>query len=120
MTPAALCLALIVYLEARSEPFIEQAAVAFTVLNRAADPQWPADVCEVTEQRRQYARVTQPMEYDAMAYRKARAIAQAVLVGKLKDPTNGATHFHERSVSPGWTRARKLAMTGTRHDFWSE
>ncbi|HEY5624614.1 MAG TPA: cell wall hydrolase, partial [Gammaproteobacteria bacterium] len=50
MTSALLCLALAVYYEARSEPFLGQVAIAEVVLNRVGDPAYPADVCSVVQQ----------------------------------------------------------------------
>ena len=52
ITEALFCLALTVYHEARSQPLIEQVAVAQVVLNRVSSPNFPNTVCAVVKENR--------------------------------------------------------------------
>jgi len=44
---ALFCLAQNIYFEARSQPLIEQVAVAQVVMNRVSSPHYPNSVCDV-------------------------------------------------------------------------
>jgi len=49
MTPA-ICLALALFFEARSEPVEAQLAIAEVIINRAEDSRWPDTICGVVRQ----------------------------------------------------------------------
>ena len=50
LTVSALCLAMAVYYEARSESRDAQMAVAEVILNRVNSPKFPNTICEVVKQ----------------------------------------------------------------------
>lgn len=46
-------------------------------------------------------------------YEVAKEVARKALNQQLKDQTNGALYFHDRTVSPDWARKyRKTAQIG--------
>jgi hypothetical protein len=49
-----LCLSAIMFGEARGEPDIGKVAVAYTAINRKADPNYPKNICSVMKQPKQY------------------------------------------------------------------
>ena len=49
------CIATAVYFEARSESIDGQLLVAETIINRALDPRWPSEPCDVVKQRNQFS-----------------------------------------------------------------
>jgi spore germination cell wall hydrolase CwlJ-like protein len=101
VTPAVLCLALAIYHEARGQPLHAQFAVAHVAVNRAHDPRWPADICAVVRQPKQFAVLHPPR--DTAAWALAQIIAGRALDGELPDPTHGALWFHEADSAADWT-----------------
>jgi spore germination cell wall hydrolase CwlJ-like protein len=123
------CLAEAIYYESRGEPLDGQVAVAEVVLNRVDDRRYPNSVCGVTKQgvgngrgcQFSYACDGSP-ERMASPVPRARAekLAALMLAGHARVVTDGATHFHARYVSPGWSR--KFARTAAigQHIFYRQ
>lgn len=101
MLAAAVCLASVIYAEARGEQIDGQIAVGQVVINRVFDPRWPDSVCAVTHQHHQFANLT-PDE-------KTIELAVQILNFELDDVSGGATHFF--SGSPPWW-ADELTVVG--------
>ena len=92
ITTAALCLASVIYAEARGETVDGQIAVGQVVLNRVASSYYPDDVCAVTAQPLQFASLTPDEE--------RIQLATELLASRHDDMSGGATHFF--SGSPPW------------------
>ncbi len=111
-TVDATALANTIYAEARGEAAQGQIAVAWVVRNRVDSPVtwWGKDYQSVIDKPYQFnsADVTTPALCE---------IAEGVISGDILDNTNGATHFHNRTVSPHWPRLRMVAEIG-RHKFY--
>ncbi|QAY78338.1 cell wall hydrolase [Sphingosinicella sp. BN140058] len=122
-TPEQDCLAKAVYFEARGESLEGQLAVAQVVINRAASGRYPASLCGVVTQPRQFSFInrgkfpTPDMSSDA--WRKAVAVsrvAQEKLAGTLAPDV---LWYHASYVNPGWgKRLRRSAQIGL-HVFYS-
>jgi spore germination cell wall hydrolase CwlJ-like protein len=121
------CLAQAVYFEARGEPFEGRMAVAQVVLNRVADPRWPAQLCAVVfqNQHRRHncqfsfacdGKADRPRE-DA-AWQSALHLARLLNAGHIRDLTGQATHFHAVHVRPFWTAAFTPTVSIGRHRFY--
>lgn len=91
---SALCIAVVVYTEARGEPIDGQFAVAEVIINRVADPRYPDDACAVAYQPGQF---DGPNHFRAIENPEAWALAVAIAddVSMFCDGCNGisATHF---------------------------
>jgi len=127
ITPAAACLAMAIYFEARGEPELGQYAVAEVVVNREEDPAFPDTVCAVISEDRG------PLSYDCQfsfmcdgksdfipssaARDRAERIAAEVLAGGT-DYAKGATYFHAGSA-PSWARVFNLVAEYGAHKFYS-
>lgn len=119
------CLKEAIYFEARGESLLGQIAVAEVILNRVDSPLYPGSVCGVVKQRGgggcQFSYVCdgyadKMREKDAADL--AGRIARAMLDGATRVLTDGATHFHTRSVRPSWARSfPKTAAIGA-HLFY--
>ena len=104
-----MCLAVAIYMEARSEPTIGQYAIAQVVVNRVEDERYPDTVCAVVFEPNQFS-----FTHDGLPDRLPKepteaslsslVVAEDILEG-VSYPTS-ATHYHTASVYPGW-----------RHDF---
>lgn len=118
---ALLCLALNIYHEARGEPAAGQIAVAIVTMNRA---NWEArEVCPVVYAHRQFSwtrNLNKQTPVESAAWTRAKKIAHRVIDGKHEDKTQGATHFHERTVKPVWRHSLKHTITIGRHVFYKE
>lgn len=123
MTDLIACLAVVVYLEARSEPIPAQYAVAHVVLERTRQhgERTPEAVCAVGWAANQFAPTkVRTFEYDARAYSIAKYVARDALAGIDKTPAAciGATHFHTKNERPQWARKMKPRCTLGAHVFY--
>ncbi|BBB13849.1 cell wall hydrolase [Sphingopyxis sp. FD7] len=103
------CLAGAVYFESRGESLPGQLAVAHVVINRARSGRFPASLCGVVHQKRQFSFVRggrMPAIREGAQWDTAVAIAQIALDGSWKNHAPGALFFHARYVSPGWRKTR--------------
>lgn len=118
LSTAALCLALNIYHEARSEPLAGQHAVAQVTMNRAGRD--PEKLCDVVFQPKQFSwanpltevrgkererRAQKLIPKEDAAWRMARSIAYHTTAGHIRDFTKGATHYHTKNVRPKWRHA---------------
>jgi len=122
------CLAAGIYFEARGESVKGQAAVAQVILNRVRNPTYPATVCGVVYQNKNWRnrcqfsfacdgikdRVRSPKHWDM-----AEEIALATAAGKIwLTEVGSSTHYHATYVSPPWARKmRKVGQIGL-HIFY--
>jgi spore germination cell wall hydrolase CwlJ-like protein len=118
---AITCLARSIYWEAKGEPPEEMEAVANVVMNRLASEDFPDTVCAVVKQGSETRSCQfswwcdgRPDEVvEEARYEQAREIARKALNGQLRDRTDGALYFHDRTVSPDWAQ-EYLRTTQTR------
>lgn len=103
---AATCLATAVYFEARGEPLAGQLAVAQVILNRVASGRYPADVCGVVYQPRQFSFARRSPNTGSADWRTARAIATIAQAQSWLQVAPRALAFHAAFVTPGWNRPR--------------
>ena len=115
-----------VYCEASGESAQAQLGVAWSFVNRLATGRYGASVAEICLRRMQYSEWNADAGDNANLLRAARcseddpvlvACAQALggaLTGEAPDPTGGATHYHDTSISPpAWAlRATKTCQIG--------
>ena len=121
------CLAEAIYFEARGEPIDGQIAVAEVVLNRTGDRNFPNSICGVTKQGAGSGRGCQfsyacdgnsDVMKSALPRTRAEKLATLVLSGRTPEVTEGATHFHTRSIRPSWShRMTRTASIGHHHFY---
>ena len=117
--------------EASGEPEEGKAAVAHVILNRKRSGRWGDNIKDVVTRPWQFEPWTtrrsemEKLSPDDPRYQDAERIAEAVLTGRIPDPTAGATHFlnptivrHRRGGSlPSWARGEGQSIG--RHTFYS-
>jgi spore germination cell wall hydrolase CwlJ-like protein len=123
----SLCLTTTVYLEARSQPFEGQVAVAEVALNRLDSGRYGDSLCGLLLQPRQFAMTLVPQSYaltNVRAWQRAwRAAEQAVAehqspTGPSRRLSLGATHFVAYAIaSPTWAQGKPLTTIGD-HSFY--
>jgi len=120
------CLTEALYFEARGESLKGQIAVAEVILNRVDSPLYPSTVCGVVRQsggggcQFSYVCKGKTKMRETAAADLAGRIARAMLDGAPRVLTDGATHFHTRSVRPSWSkRFAKTAAIGA-HLFYRQ
>lgn len=129
LTTAAICLAANIYHESRGEPIVGQVAIALVTMNRAGGE--PHRVCDVVLKRKQFSwtaglvRANGQMKQrgipkEPLAWTTAELVASIVLNGWVPDITRGATHYHEQSIRPWWSRSMPLVATYGAHKFYRE
>jgi len=112
-----LCLSAIMFGEARGEPDIGKVAVAFTAINRKADPNYPKSICSVMKQPKQY----QFMDYGMPTQKQVAylmPLAEAILQGRVDDPTRGAKWFHTKNMKPYWAKDKVVKVAYNNHIFY--
>ena len=126
---ALFCLAQNIYFEARSQPLIEQVAVAQVVMNRVRSPHYPNSVCDVVYHNKYPGRLhlcqfswwcdgLSDLPRDANAWLEANQVASLVLTPDFPDLVDGATHYHAHYVSPSWASTLKSVATIGTHKFY--
>ena len=113
-----LCLSAIMFGEARGEPDIGKVAVAYTAINRKADPNYPKNICSVMKQRNQYeflSKIGMPSQKE-VAY--LMPLAEAILQGRIDDPTKGAKWFHTKNIKPYWAKDKTVKLAYNNHIFY--
>lgn len=119
--------------EARGEGNEGMAAVACVVMNRVRVAKdrgnywWGNDVVFVCQKPYQfscwnrsdvnYQKIVSVTEEDR-AYARAVCIAEEAIDGVAPDLTNGATHYHAKSVSPYWSKGLTPVFDLGNHLFY--
>ena len=110
--------------EAANQGVDGQAAVAYVLRNRAADPRWPSLIDEVALQPKQFSAWNSGAGGNDLVskygpgtpqYESAGQVYDAVMSGIIADPTGGATHYYspagmqalvsegsQGNLVPGW------------------
>lgn len=121
---AAVCYALAVYFEGRSEPEEAQRQIVHVIRNRVNHSAWPNDACAVVRQRNAFSfywdgKSDRPRERKAWE-RSVRVVEEAF---QAPWENIGATHYHAEYIEkPTWASSPKVKMLeqiGT-HIFYVE
>ena len=123
------CLTQNIYWEAASEPFEGKVAVAQVTLNRAANSQFPNDVCAVVYQKNVvYQKVVCQFSWYCDGthrvkpiyqplYNESAEVAKKVLLEGFRLPSlKNAMYYHADYVQPGWGK-KPITKIG-RHIFY--
>ncbi len=117
MINEAICLSAIMFGEARGEPDLGKVAVAYTAINRKADPNYPKNICQIMKQPAQYQFLDYGMPTQTqVAY--LMPLAHAILNGKISDPTKGAKWFHTKWTKPYWAKNKTIKLAYNNHIFY--
>ena len=128
-------LARTIYGEARGELVRGKEAVASVVMNRVRRARerggnywWGGDVTGVCLKPWQFScwnendpnrpRI-EAVTKDNRNFQSCLRIARRAIAGTLKDPTHGATHYHEKSLAPPWAKDRKPSAEIGNHKFYN-
>lgn len=123
------CLSEALYFEARGEEVEGIFAVAEVILNRVDSPAYPDTVCDVIYQgtgRQFECQFTYSCDgkreiiTDRRAYERVSKIARLMLDGAPRRLTEGATHYHTKSVRPRWSRVYPRTVTIGYHIFYRQ
>jgi len=106
LSASILCLAAVGFYEARSEPFMDQIAVMYSVQNRV-EQRFQETHCMVVHEPGAYSYLWDDIPDVVLAEERVNygdAIRGAILVyfKLVPDPTCGATDYHERATDPEW------------------
>jgi len=117
-----------IYGEARGESEQGQIAVGWVILNRVAKQTWYGkDVVNVCLKSWQFScwipsdanrAKIKSVKIGDPVFDNCRESARKVLTRTIPDPTNGATHYHAKSVKPSWTHGATLTKTIGNHLFY--
>lgn len=110
--------------EARGESFKGQVAVAWVIKNRSVNRGLSVkDVCYAPKQFSCW-NVEDPNREKMLAatftdshYLRAFGIAALVSLGDLKDPTDGADHYHTTAIEPYWAKSMHTTLLEGHHRF---
>ncbi|MCU0855073.1 MAG: cell wall hydrolase [Rhodobacteraceae bacterium] len=123
------CLSEALYFEARGEDIDGIFAVAEVILNRVDSPAYPDTVCEVVYQgtgRLFECQFTYSCDgkkeiiRERRAYERVAKVARLMLDGAPRRLTEGATHYHTKSVRPNWARVYPRTAVIGYHVFYRQ
>ena len=127
------CLALNDYWEARSESLAGRIAVARVVLNRAMDPRFPSNLCDVIKQTVMQNNDKKVCQFSWFCngktditepdqWRLSLKIAAAVLQKdcSIPDPTGGALWYHADFIRPAWAVGYESTTIIGNHVFYRD
>lgn len=119
--------------EARGEGSVGMQAVAAVVMNRVEIGKarrgywWGDSVITVCQKPYQFScwnkedanfRKILAVEKTDHVFALALEMARRAIAGCLRDPTDGATHYHAAGVSPAWSKKEKPRAVIGRHIFY--
>lgn len=120
--------------EARGEGTDGMDAIACVILNRVKVAEdhggkfwWGSNIVQVCQKPYQFScwnrsdpnfQKLQDVDSKDLYFATAVRIAVRAVAGILKDSTNGATHYHAKSVDPYWARDEKPTATIGNHIFY--
>ena len=115
-----------VYFESQGEPSLGMVAVSQVVLNRVKNKKWPDTICQVVWQDKQFSwthdgksdKIPLLSKYQRRIWMKS--VYMFLIAHTEKDVTNGATHYHNTSVSPWWTKDMIVTAHIGNHIFLKE
>jgi hypothetical protein len=88
----------------------ERAAVAWTIFNRVSSPNFPNSICDVINQRSQYATNQEPTQ-------ELLDLAESLIANRGTDPTGGAVYFFSpRSMPKEGDDTSRYDIGGGLHD----
>ena len=123
------CLTEALYFEARGETVKGIFGVAEVILNRVDDTRYPSSVCGVINQgtgERYRCQFTYTCDGRPEVMNETRArdmvgkVARIMLDGAPRNLTEGATHYHTKSVNPKWSRVFPRTATIGYHHFYRQ
>jgi len=114
--------------EGRGEPESGRIAIAHVIINRAAKGGWWGDtISKVCRKKWQFSawNLGDPNREKMLSLKKSSegyqqgldAIVRAVISDD--DPTQSATHYHTKAVTPHWVEGAKKVLTVGNHHFFS-
>ncbi|MGR3292342.1 MAG: cell wall hydrolase [Paracoccaceae bacterium] len=121
------CLSEALYFEARGESVKGQFAVAEVIMNRVDSGSYPSTICGVVNQgtgqkyRCQFTYTCDGFSEhidEQDAWSRVAKVARIMLDGKTRGLTDGATHYHTKSVTPRWARVFPRTATIGSHHFY--
>lgn len=111
-------LALVLWREARGEPFQAKLAVAYSIMNRVTHPAWwGTTLSEVIAKKWQYSSMTAPSDPNLVKWplRGDRWFMECLHAAELAqenpqaNPVPGADSYHDTSIpSPNWADPQRL------------
>ena len=110
-------LPLVIWLEARNQPYEAMVAVGWVVRNRVESPKWwgwdfPSVILKHYSGTYQFSSFDEddpnsekfPKGHEP-AWAECLRAAAAVFTRSVQDPTGAATHYHDHTIRPpGWTK----------------
>ena len=122
MLEQLLCLAEMVYFEARSEAVVDQIPVAYSAKNRAEHSSYPNTLCEVVHKPYAYSYYSdgKPETFNNKeAYGMSLYVSFLVITNIASDPTEGSTHYHHVHQPAWWAIGKKPTRIAGFHVFYN-
>lgn len=123
------CLAEALYFEARGESVKGQFAVAEVIMNRVENARFPDTLCGVIRQgtgRKFACQFTYTCDgqketiHEPAAWEQVGKVARLMMDGAPRTLTDGATHYHTKSVRPRWARVYPKTTSIGYHIFYRQ
>jgi spore germination cell wall hydrolase CwlJ-like protein len=119
-------MAMNIYYEAGSEPFIGKIAVGAVTLNRLNDKRFPKNIRDVVTEPQQFSwynsKNANTPPANNQRWKESYEVAKLLLTSKLGSDIikllEGATHFHAINIKPDWVKRVTKVATIEGHVFY--
>lgn len=119
-------MAMNIYYEAGSEPFIGKIAVGAVTLNRLNDKRFPKNIRDVVTEPQQFSwynsKTASTPPSNSQRWKESYEAAKLLLTSKLSNDIikllEGATHFHAINIKPDWVKHVRKVATIEGHVFY--
>ena len=119
-------MAMNIYYEAGSEPFIGKIAVGAVTLNRLNDKRFPKNIRDVVTEPQQFSwynsKTANTPPANSQRWKESYEAAKLLLTSKLSSDIikllEGATHFHAINIKPDWVKNVRKVATIEGHVFY--
>lgn len=114
-----ICLTRNIYMEARSESYEGQLAVAAVTLNRVRSHKYPDTICEVVYQRKQFSWTSAAVVHinDQESWNRAYRSAKLAIKNHTKLDQE-IMYYHTTAIKPWWSKHFKKVKTIGNHIFY--
>lgn len=110
-----MCLALMIFLEARGEPLAGQYAVGQVIMNRTVSEEFPDTICEVVHQPKQFSPIVYPR--GAIVERAVAGLVAADLLMNYSPQGDVLWFYNPKKAKPKWAKKLSFAHEIGNHVF---
>lgn len=112
------CLVKNIYMESRGEKTEGKIAVGIVTINRLRHINYPKTLCKVVYQRKQFSWTNKTLEKQPINVKEWEQSVDAAYIAFNSKENFSATHYHNLTINPFWTKNKVLLTVIDNHKFY--